>query len=142
MRTIEAKEIKSYIIENNLIETILEALELETIKEHDKFYSSCYIGGDNPRGVVVWKDSLVTELYTKSVTTDIIGLVMRIKDISCGHAIKFICEAVGLDYYYNPKADKPAILQYLEMLDSLQSGIEEEEPLKPVEIDLFKTYLP
>lgn len=142
MRIIEAKEIKTYIIENNLIETILEALNLENIKEYDKYYACSNVDGDNKKAIITWKDSLVVENNTRGYTTDLIGLVMRIKDISCGHAIKFICEAVRLDYYYNPKANKPAILQYLEMLDSLQSGIEEEEPLKPVEIDLFKTYLP
>lgn len=144
-----AQEIKSHIYENELIETILEALGCHHIKKHGDYYTAANPDGNNNSAIVVYDSEVLTTInYTRQLTktarqTDIFDLIVFYNGLTFPEALKWTCNALGLDYYSEHK-DLPESLQILRMLTEMSSNSEEEDrtPLKPISEKILDYYIP
>lgn len=115
--------LRDRIIAENKIKDILQGLNMKCIENHNKYYSCCMPDGDNKKSTIVYKNSLHVDAHTRNIEDkngykNIISLVMYIKNIYFVHAIKWICEICGFDYYCRDYK-KPSILSFFEELESL-----------------------
>ena len=147
----DVASLKEYIYNEDLVETVLENLDCHHIKRHSNEYITCgNPDGDNASAIVVYlTENLNTIDYTRCLSktkksTDLIDLVMFLKDITFPQAMKYLCETLGLDYYSKDWDDIPESLQIIQMLKSMNSGasVEDSKPLKPLNKKILSYYLP
>lgn len=142
-------QLKEYIIENNCVENILEGVGCHHIKYHSSGYWTCANkDGDNKTAITVKNnDSLSCTNYTRQMVsttkaTDLIDLVCFNENLSFPEGLKFICNILGIDYYYNFDDDIPESLlitkMIIEMSESINNG--QEKPLKPISNKILTYY--
>ncbi len=115
----DALDLKKYIIEKNLIDTILDKLQCHSIKSYPKEYRAGLPEHRDPTAISVKKETLNIKIYSldKEIKGDIFTLVMKIKefkDTEFWKAIKLIHEILDIPYtiFSKPKEDdKKDILQ-------------------------------
>ena len=100
-----AIELKEYIIKNDKTPVILEAIGCHSITEYSSEYRSALPDKNNKTSVTVKKESLYSAVYSGDINMsgDIFALVMELKGISFGKAMKFIHETLGLEYKFDKK---------------------------------------
>lgn len=99
MRTIDIKELKEYIINNDKIETVLTALLCHHIKDKGKYFACARPEGDNPQSIIVYKDNLSVEMYTgQKIQGDIIALTMGLKQVDFISALKWLHKILNLEW--------------------------------------------
>lgn len=145
-------QLKEYILDNNLVETILEEIGCHHIIYHSSstYWSAANYDGDNKQGVIIRKNEYLScTNYTRQMvdtnrSTDIIDLVCYNKDLSFPEALKYICNILGLDYYHNFDDDIPESLLITKMLYDMQEGNfkEQDKPLKPISNNILNYYKP
>jgi len=138
----DAKYLKEYIFENNHIKTILSELGMHHIIKHNsgKYFTCGQPNGDNPISTIVYNnENLNVKAYTRNITdsfgnSDIISLVCYIRKCYFSHALKWLCDIVGLDYYTNPDEELPESIRWTRQLLKMMQYIDEEEieVLKPI----------
>ena len=99
-----AIELIQYIIDNNLVNTVLNDIGCHSIKEYSTEYRCGQSGRKNKTSVVVKKDTLKIRIYqsdSKNIYGNIITLVMEIKNLSFVEANKYLHKLFGLNYKYN-----------------------------------------
>lgn len=149
----DISELKEFIYENEKIELILEELGCHSIKSRkDNTYFSCaFPDGNNIKGLIVYNNEYLNiESYTRTIENpfgvkpSIIDVVCFIKDLYISNAIKWLCDALGLDYYSNPDEELPPSLQWTKMIFEMKSKSdnEKEEYLKPINTEILKYYKP
>lgn len=142
-------EIKEYLLNNDLVESVLSALGCGYVKNHGNYISAANPSGDNKQAIVIYlNENLTCVNYTRTIakdkrSTDIFNLVMFCEDCTFPEALKWVCETVGLDYYQEPE-DVPESLQILKMLKQMSSDDSNEirETLKPIPEQVLNYYLP
>lgn len=142
-------EIKEYLLNNDLVESVLSALGCGYVKNHGNYISASNPSGDNKQAIVIYlNENLTCVNYTRTIakdkrSTDIFDLVMFCENCTFPEALKWVCEAVGLDYYQEPE-DVPESLQILKMLKQMSSDNSNEirETLKPIPEQVLNYYLP
>ena len=107
MEDIDANELKKYIIENNYIEQILIALECHGIKSYPTEWRAALPQRTNKTAICIKKDTLSVAIRSSEINEhgDIYTLVMSIKNISFGKAVKYLHGVLGLKYSYKSKTD-------------------------------------
>lgn len=148
----DVRELKSYIYENKYIEHILESISCHHIKYHisGQYWSCANATGDNNGAVVVRDNKYLSCVnYTRQMiktdrATDLIDLVCYTKDLTFPEALKFICEEIGISYYYDFEEDIPESFKILKLLDDMNTNldIEKEKPLKPINKHILSYYKP
>ena len=105
---INANELKEYIIENNCVEQILISLECHDIKSYSAEWRAALPQGTNKTAICIKKDTLSVAIRSSEINEhgDIYTLVMSIKNISFGKAVKYLHEILGLKYSYQKNNDK------------------------------------
>lgn len=146
------QEIQDYIIINDKIEYILQELGCHNIKSHDNNrYITCgFPNGDNKKGMSILTESLVIDSYTRNIKdkfghSNIFTLVCFIKDLYFPFALKWLCEALGLDYYQEEQEELPKSLQLTRMLLDMSEGIDcndEKEYVQPIDEHILTYYYP
>ncbi len=144
-----SSDLKTYIIEQNCIVTILEDLGCHHIRDHGNYYSCANYDGDNENAITVYKnDNITTINYTRDIaknktSTDIFDLISFCKDCSFPEALRYAHESLGLDYYQE-KEEPCASLQIIQMIKDMHSGgcDLEEGPLKPISEKILSYYTP
>lgn len=143
-------EIKEYLLNNDLVESVLSALGCGYVKNHGNYISAANPSGDNKQAIVIYlNENLTCVNYTRTIakdkrSTDIFDLVMFFcEDCTFPEALKWVCETVGLDYYQEPE-DVPESLQILKMLKQMSSDDSNEirETLKLIPEQVLNYYLP
>lgn len=146
----QVSELKEYILNNELVEDVLAALGCGHIRNKGDYISASNPdGGDNPQAIVVYlNDNLTCIDYTRTLSktkrsTDIFDLVAYFQQCTFPEAVKWICDAIGVDYYNEPK-NIPESLQIIKMLKQMSTHSEEEDerPLKPISERILKYYIP
>lgn len=151
-----SQDIKEYIIINDKIKYVLEELGCHHVVSHDnsRYYSAGfpamkgYPYGDNTKAITVYSDNLHVESHTRNIkdkygNSDIISLVCAIKDLYFTSALKWLCEILGIDYYNDESEDIPLSLQWTNMLEDMNSNMDEIEDdikLKPINENILDTY--
>lgn len=117
-----AIEIIQYIIDKNLINTILDDLGCHDLKEYSTEYRSGMPGHKNKTSIAIKKDTLKTKIFQSDsgiIKGDILTLIMTIKNISFVEANKYLHKLLGLKYQYKNIKNK---------------GKQEENKTDPLEI--------
>ena len=142
--------IKEYIIVNDKIEDILKELNCKGIKSHDncRYYTGGFPDSDGNKSFALFSDNLYVDSYTRNIkdqygNSDIISLVMFVKDLYFSNALNWICGVLGLDYYDDLTEEIPLSLQLTNLIYDMNEGIDTEEDnykLKPINENILKTY--
>ena len=135
---VNISDLKSYIVENSMIETVLEAIDCHHIKHRSGYYQCANPDGDNQTALCVYENEHLTAIdYTRQLTkngqpADLITVVQFFEGLSFPKAVQKICEWVGLDYYYDFEEDLPESLQIIKELLSMQGECDEQFDDKPI----------
>ena len=90
----KSSDLKEYIIEQDVIVTILEDLGCRHIKQHDGYYTCSNPDGNNSQAVTVYiNDYLTCVNYTRNIaqnktSTDIFDLISYYKDCTFAEALR------------------------------------------------------
>ena len=142
--------LKEYLYNEDLSEQVLEAIGCHHIVNHSNAYITCANkDGDNKNAIVLYlNENLTTINYTRTLSktkraTDLIDLVMFAENLSFPEAMKFICNAIGIDYYNNDIEDVPEALQIIKLLQEMHTNTEPEDntPLKPISEKILSYYI-
>lgn len=147
---LDIHELKQYILDNNLIETILLEIGCHSIKHKDGFYQCANPDGDNTTAICVYEsDTLNVVNYTRKMidtdrSTDIIDLVCFAQNLTFVEGLQFICNTIGIDYYHDFDEELPDSLKIIKMMKSMKLGFDEEEekPLYPIDECILSYYKP
>lgn len=144
----QASEIKQQLNQDNVM-TLLSTLGCEHIKNHTKYISANRPSGDNKSGIVVYLDSEfqalmpTTSEFDNFVVKDIISIVQQLQSCSFPVAMKYICNALGFEYYNSCPVPKNLVLSWL---DSIEKGMsyrtkDDEEVLKVWNSNILQQYI-
>jgi DNA primase len=150
---LDIKQLKEYIYENNHIETILQELGMHHIKWHDnrRYITCAFPDGDNQKACIVYNsERLNIESYTRDVknkagySLDILSLVAFIKQEPFFDCLKWVCQIIGIDYYYDFEEEIPESLRITKLIYEMQQGEyqDQERPLKPISEKILTYYKP
>ena len=146
----DVRNLKTYICDNEYIETILTSIGCHHIRHKDGYYQCANKDGDNTTAICVYEnENLTTVNYTRQMVqgsraTDLIDLVSFAMGLSFPETLKFICEEIGLSYYHDFDEDIPESFRFLQMIEEMDSGYtgEEDKPLVPVSEKILTYYMP
>lgn len=144
----DIQNLKDYIIENEMITTVLESIGCHSVLDKGTYVSAANPDGDNPTAIVVYKDNLNTINYTRDITngkngSDIFDLVSFALGCNFFESVKHICGAVGISVYHDFMEELPESIQITQLLmQMIQSDSDEEEdkPLKPIPEKILSYY--
>ena len=145
----KSSDLKEYIVEQDVIVTILEDLGCRHIKKHDGYYTCSNPDGNNSQAVTVYiNDYLTCVNYTRNIaqnktSTDIFDLISYYKDCNFAEALRYVHELLGLDYYQE-KEEVCESLQIIRFLKDMHSDVDDNDdsPLKPISENVLNYYLP
>ena len=103
----DANELKEYIIENDCTEKILIALECHGIKSYPTEWRAALPQRTNKTAICIKKDTMSVAIRSSEMNEhgDIYTLVMSIKNMTFGKAVKYLHSILGLEYSYKSKTD-------------------------------------
>ena len=144
----DIQNLKDYIIENEMIPTVLESIGCHSVLDKGTYVSAANPDGDNPTAIVVYKDNLNTINYTRDITngkngSDIFDLTSFALGCNFFESVKHICDAVGISVYHDFMEELPESIQITQLLmQMIQSDSDEEEdkPLKPIPEKILSYY--
>lgn len=139
---------KKYILENNYIQPILESIHCHHIRKRNGFYQCANPDGDNRTAICVYENEyLHTVDYTRNLSTqhrnaDLIDLVSFFHKTEFPESIRFICEQIGISYYYDFYKDIPESFKIIDMINNLNNQSDEcdEKPLRPICHNILNYY--
>lgn len=147
---VDIGELKSYILEQQQVETILQNLGCHHIKNKGKFFQCANPDGDNQTAICVYLNDYLTTLnYTRDITkghssADIFSLAEFILGTSFPKTVQQICSWVGLDYYHDFESDLPESFKITKELMALQnddiSSVKELTMVKPIPAVILNYY--
>ena len=143
------QELKDQIIYDRKLRDVLESLKMKSIKEHSDYFSCGMPDGDNTKSTIVYKESLYVDAHTRNIkdaygNSDILALVMFIKQCYFSSALRFLCEVCGYDYY-GESFERPKVLSIFSEIFEMRSGKTEEIEKynsKPIDEYLLSYYKP
>lgn len=130
MRQINVITLQNELLQNpSHIETILEKLGHKGIRDRGSYYQFKALGGDNPTGCAIYKNSLNYQGFSRSQNGNIFTLVQKEKDVSFPKALKLIAQWIGFKKEDDIKIEYPFLGFYKNIIKM------EKEPE-----DMLKTY--
>lgn len=144
----EIKTLFQKITDDENLIFVLEQLGMHHIKDKGEYISCGMPTGDNTSSVVVYKDNLWVNAYTRDIAdsygnTNLISLISFVKELYFTQSIKWICDICNYDYYEEPKK-QTGMLQFLDYIYSLKNNSRQEkdeiEFLKPINQKILKYY--
>jgi DNA primase len=147
----DIQNLKHYILDNNKIPLILESLGCHDIQNKSTYYSCANKDGDNKTAINVYQnENLITLDYTRDIpsihgNSDIFSLVQFFQNCSFFEAVKFVCNAIGIDYYYDFDEKLPQSIKITKMLLNMNNGDNSENedmPVKPINEHILSYYKP
>ena len=144
----DIQNLKDYIIENEMIPTVLESIGCHSVLDKGTYVSAANPDGDNPTAIVVYKDNLNTINYTRDITngkngSDIFDLTSFVLGCNFFESVKHICGAVGISVYHDFMEELPESIQITQLLMQMirsDSDEEEDKPLKPIPEKILSYY--
>lgn len=142
-------ELKTYILNNDYTEQILDELGCHHIINKGEYITCGNHDGDNRQAITIYlNDNLTCVNYTRQLskdkrTHDIFDLICFVKGLTFPEALKWTCDLLGLDYYQEPD-DIPEALQLLKLLKemAIEDGTDDNMPVKPIPEKILSYYLP
>lgn len=148
----DIKELKTYIYENQYIEQILEDIQCHHIKYHSSgnYWSCANATGNNQSAITIknceqlWVTNYTRQMVNSNRATDIIDLVSYTLSIDFVHALRTICNKIGISYYYDFSEDIPESFRILDMINSMSTDYQDdsEKPLLPISENVLTYYRP
>lgn len=148
----DIRELKNYIYEEKYVEQLLTAIGCHHIKYHSSgaYWTCANATGDNNNAIVLYNsDPLICINYTRQMiqdkrATDIIDLICYTKDLSLVDCLKYICNEIGISYYYDFNEDIPECFKILDMIDNMNINYQNEDeiPLNSISNSILNYYCP
>lgn len=146
--------LKQKILEEERVVDVLEELGCHHIRRNNNDYITCgNPDGDNPAAITIYlNENLTCVNYTRQIlsngqtrATDLIDLVMYIKELNFFKALQWVCNICGYDYY-EEEEELPPSLEWLHFLIKMtkESSVDDEDntPLQPIDESILNYYLP
>lgn len=123
---------------------LLETMGCQAIKIHNGYITSTRgNGGDNLQGIICYTNDKnnfnclmpTSPQFDKYYVKDIISVVQVVKDLTFPKAVKYICEACGIDYYQSVKPAHNSALEWLQSVETGNIDSENYEQMSVKEID-------
>ena len=142
-------ELKEFILNNDYTEQILSELGCHHIVNKGEYITCGNRDGDNKQAITIYLNENLTCInYTRQLskdkrTHDIFDLICFTEDLTFFEALKWTCDALGLDYYQEPDT-LPESLEVLKMLIGMNEDSESEDnsPLQPISEEILRYYFP
>ena len=138
---------KDYLFENGKVQTILESLGCHHIRRKGNCIVCANYDGDNLNAVNVYLPSLNVVNYTRDLDSiskyhDIFTLIQFYKQCDFFDALRYACDAVGVDPYKDFDDDVPEELILIKLAKAELTGkkYEPEKPLKPISEHILSYY--
>lgn len=146
----DVQRLKEHIINNDFVPQILECLKCHDIKDKGEYYQCANPDGDNLNAITVYKNSLHTIDYTRNIEqkniSDIFNLVMFFQHCNFFQSLKYVCQCIGIDYYYDFNKNLPASLKLTKLLTEFSihndGDICIEKPIEPISEHILSYYKP
>jgi DNA primase len=143
-----ANELIEYIIKNNKITIILEALNCHSIKDFTKEYRAGLPNHHSKTAISVNKETTKIQIYQSDsnvVRGNIITLCQNILNISFPEANKFLHKLLGLEYKFTTKKNKEKTEEDpLEIFKKVKSSRQHcnVNDMELIDENLLKDYIP
>lgn len=142
-------ELKEFILNNDYTEQILSELGCHHIVNKGEYITCGNRDGDNKQAITIYLNENLTCInYTRQLskdkrTHDLFDLICFIEDLTFFEALKWTCDALGLDYYQDPDT-LPESLEILKMLIGMNEDSESEDnsQLQPISEEILCYYFP
>ena len=143
----DVKILFNRILQDNRLIHILKKLKMHHVKDKGKYITCGFPDGDGETSATIYKDTLHVEAYTRDIKdkygyTNLLSLVIFIKEIYFINAIKWLCDTCEYDYY-NEDYEQPKILQLLNEIRAIRKNninINIEVKTRILDINILKTY--
>ena len=142
----DANELKEYIITNNKISLVLESLGCHKIKEYPTEYRAALPNKENATAVCVKKENLYVAIRSSNIDKqgDIFTLIMEIKHMTFGKAVRLLHSYLGLQYKYSKqKKEKQKTTSVLDVFRKVKREryiVNQDIPI--YDEDVLKEYIP
>lgn len=138
----DAKELKQYIMQNNLLKDLLHKLGCHSIKEYSKEIRCALPNDNDPSKVsIFYGDELSVRIFTKAETVygDIYNLIMFIDNLSSfAEAYKKCLNLLGLSASYNPSKHKK--IDHLSFFRKIKKYRHEDSDLQCYDLSILDKY--
>lgn len=148
----DIRELKNYIYEEKYVEQLLNAIGCHHIKYHTTgaYWTCANATGDNNNAIVLYNnDPLICINYTRQMVhdkrvTDIIDLISYTKNLSLIDSLKYICNVIGISYYYDFNDGVPECFKILDMIENMNNNFQDKEdlPISPISDNILDYYYP
>lgn len=136
-------ELRSYILDNNLIPKILTDLGCKNIRENEKEYRSTRPDGDNPTALSVKKDTGKVFCYTDNWYGDIYTLCMKTLYLNFYQTMKYLHALFNLKYQMEiPVAKEQSdVLHIFTKYKNRDLSVDNIEDTADIEVSNYEPYL-
>ena len=113
--------LKKYIKDNDLVESILHELDCEIFMNNDNYISASLpdrFNSDNKANIHIYKESLVSRIWTRSVKGDIFNVIAYVLDCESFEAKNWFIKKFGIKEDVSNYRKKKPVNQWLKMLHS------------------------
>lgn len=124
--------LKEYIKKNDLTESILEELDCEIFMNTDNYISASLpdrFKSDNKGNVHIYKESLVSRIWTRSVKGDIFNIIAYILDCEPHEAKNWFIKTFKIKEDVSNYKKKKPVNQWLKMLHSRKRHKGSNDPI-------------
>ena len=136
-------ELKSYIIENDKANIILESIGCYNIKRHKNFYSFSTRYNSKPTSTVLKRNNLKVKVWADNdignIHGDIFNLVSKLMECSIGDSIKLVHRYLGFEYDGFTEITDEQIEKFKEIKGNKE---EKQELIFYSKDDILKYYTP
>lgn len=136
-------ELQNYIVENDLIPTVLNDLGCHNIKDFGKEYRSTRPDGDNPSALATNKTNLRIYCYTNNWSGNLYTLCMETLYLNFYQTMKYLHALFGLKYQYEvvPVNTAPDVLHIFTKYRNRTLEADNKSETVDIEVSNYSPYL-
>jgi DNA primase len=138
LKEISIENLKEYILENDLLESLLVELGFEP-KEHEKHFAFANLDGDNPSAITLYKDTLKVINWTRDYKGDIITLIEESLEVSFIEALNILVDFTK--YETCNHVSQESCLKILREIEKSSEIIKDDVEQKILPEDILDDYI-
>lgn len=132
---INVSDVQNELVRNaDNVYTVLEQLGYDGIRDRGSYYQAYNLGGDNPTGFSIKKDTLMFNNWSHGIKGNIFTLVQDVCDCTFPQAIKKIADWIGFEVHDTIKNIKPPFGGFYKSIIKSESCNENELKTYPESI--------
>lgn len=138
----DAKSLREYIIENNLIMDLLEKVGCHSFMQHTQDIRCALPHDDDNSKVSVNPETLAIRIFTKgeSVYGNIYNLIMYINNCEFGVAYKICCDLLNINSNYTKVIKKKSPIDFYKRIKIIKDDIPQQQYYPLSILDRYNKY--